>query len=257
MMARDGADWLRTGSWIVLGPLICMVISLAYNGMVFAHDDPIVRNRALQAALILPLLPGLPLFVYFSFKLRELAEVNRKLGIIAATDGLTRCLNRSAFTTLVETKLEHMFAAGLQMHGAFLIVDADNFKTINDRFGHQNGDEALSIIAQAIRSSVRAGDSVGRIGGEEFGIFLPAVDRYAAEIVAERLRNAVSQAIFTVDGQLYPLSVSVGGVVFDDQTQFELLYKMADERLYTAKGEGRNCVRIAGSDGRNEGLAMV
>src|SRR5690606_41976328 len=99
-------------------------------------------------------------------------------------------------------------------------------------------------LARAIRASVRSGDNVGRLGGEEFGVFLPGVDRLNAEIVAERLRRAVERIAFVADDRHHGLTVSVGGVVFDRRTQFEDLFRLADERLYAAKHEGRNTVRI-------------
>jgi diguanylate cyclase (GGDEF)-like protein len=92
------------------------------------------------------------------------------------------------------------------------MIDADNFKSINDLFGHDAGDEALTIIARSIRTILRAGDLVGRMGGEEFGVYLPDVDQRGAEAVAERIRRSVNLAVFAPDGQQRSLSVSIGGV---------------------------------------------
>ena len=91
----------------------------------------------------------------------------------------------------------------------------------------------------------------------EFGVFLPIVDRYGAEIVAERLRRAVEKLAFMADGHHHQLSVSVGGVVFDRRTGFEDLFKMADEQLYAAKDEGRNTVRLIGCATSGAGFAIL
>jgi diguanylate cyclase (GGDEF)-like protein len=125
-----------------------------------------------------------------------------------------------------------------------LIIDADNFKTINDLYGHDAGDEALTILARSIRSVLSAGDLIGRMGGEEFGVFLPGVDQKAAEQMAERVRRAVQLAQFSPNGDAYMLSVSIGGAVFAQSTNFTELFRIADQRLYGAKRSGRNQAAI-------------
>ena len=249
--------WMQIAAWTICGPLFCVLVTLGYNMMTFAPFPAEIRFRAAFAAIVLPLGLVTPFFFYFSLKLRELASANRQLSLLAVTDGLTKCLNRTAFTALVEARLEALVPQGDNIHGALLIINADNFKQINDRFGHHNGDIALTLIARAIRSSVRAGDNVGRLGGEEFGVFLPMVDRCGAETVAERLRRAVEKLAFVADGHRHQLSVSVGGVVFDHRTGFEELFKLADERLYAAKNEGRNTVRLIGCATSGAGFAIL
>jgi diguanylate cyclase len=226
--------------WTVFGPLTCTVIAVGLNSHLFAGLDPLVYERAMASALILPLCVGTPIFFFFSLKLRELAVVNHRLGILAATDGLTACLNRNAFAAQVDLRVSTD-----KRSGALLIVDADKFKLINDRYGHQTGDRALELIAETLRATVRAGDIVGRLGGEEFGIFLPNISPVSAGRVAERLRVAVADTGFIAEGKRHPLSVSIGGVVFDDEASFEALFQQADDRLYYAKQTGRNKVVMA------------
>jgi diguanylate cyclase (GGDEF)-like protein len=247
---------MRIAAWTVGGPLFCVVVALSYNKMTFATFPAEIRLRAAFVAVVVPLGLATPFFFCFSIKLRNLASANRQLSLLAATDGLTNCLNRTAFTVLVKAQLEALVPQGDHVHGALLIIDVDNFKQINDRFGHHNGDVALALIARAICASVRAGDSVGRLGGEEFGVFLPVVDRYGAENLAERLRHSVEKLAFVADGHRHQLSVSVGGVAFDRRTGFEELFKLADERLYAAKKEGRNTVRLVGCATSEAGFAI-
>lgn len=231
------AGWGRPLVWTICGPLACMVIAVSFNAWLFAGMDQKAFEKAMVSAVLLPLCAGVPVFFFIALKMRDLGIANHRLSILAATDGLTACLNRNAFAAHVDRRVEIEHGAG-----ALLIVDADRFKLINDRFGHQAGDAALGLIADTLRNTVRAGDIVGRLGGEEFGIFLPNIDRVSAGRVAERLRLAVADIAFDVEGQRYPLSVSIGGVVFDDTACFEALFRQADERLYHAKQTGRNKV---------------
>ncbi|PXA92891.1 GGDEF domain-containing protein [Nostoc sp. 3335mG] len=230
-------SWSSVAKWTVFGPLGCVVISLVYNAVTFSDLGPEALARAMVAGTVLPLILAIPLFLYLSLRLRMLAITNRRLGLVARTDSLTACLNRGAFTAKVETLLADPHGPRA---GALLMIDADNFKTINDLHGHDAGDEALMVLSRAIRSVLRAGDLIGRMGGEEFGVFLPLVDQKAAELVAERVRRAVQLAQFTPSGEPYLLTVSIGGAVFDGNTTFTELFRIADQRLYGAKHSGRN-----------------
>jgi diguanylate cyclase len=231
-------------SWTFFGTLACVLISVSYNYFIFQSHRPETLHKALWSATVLPIVLAGPLFYYLTKKLRELAIVNHRLTDIAATDSLTECLNRRAFTRNVDQWLSHPDDERKVAVGALLIIDADHFKAVNDRFGHQRGDEALKLIAAAIKDVVRSRDSVGRLGGEEFGIFLPDAAPQRAAIVAERVRRAVSEAEFLPDGVRWRLTVSVGAVVFTQPTNFSELFKIADERLYLAKEMGRNRVEI-------------
>ncbi|MBN9010905.1 MAG: GGDEF domain-containing protein, partial [Rhizobiales bacterium] len=129
-------------------------------------------------------------------------------------------------------------------------VDADHFKTINDRFGHDRGDEALRVIARSIQGLVRGADLVGRVGGEEFGVFLPGSSSRQAEAVAERIRKTINEAEFDADGERTPLSVSVGGAIFRGDVSYADLFHVADQQLYRAKQAGRNRVVVARMPGK-------
>jgi len=194
------------------------------------------------AAAILPILLGGPMLLYFQIQSARLRDANRRLETLASTDSLTNCLNRRAFTGRVVRCLDQTSGSG-----ALLVIDADNFKTVNDRFGHDRGDEVLQMIAQAIRQSVRDTDLVGRIGGEEFGVFLPGAGFESAHHAAERIRAAVNALFVTSDGLVQRLSVSIGGAVCAGEVSFAELFRVADRRLYSAKNGGRNRVKLGGS----------
>lgn len=193
----------------------------------------------LAAAMILPIVLGGPMVFYHLMRHQQLKLANQKLHELASTDWLTACLNRRAFTHEVT---DHLRDIG---EGAFLVIDADHFKVINDHYGHDRGDEVLQLMAATIKANLREGDLVGRIGGEEFGVYLKGANLQSAQIVAERIRRAIERATFMPDGAAHPLSVSVGGAFYDTPISFSDLFRIADQTLYGAKQSGRNRVIVA------------
>jgi diguanylate cyclase len=238
-MVNSAHGWSSVARWTIFGTLACILVAIVFNAVMFHDLAPEALQRALISSTVLPILMAVPLFLYLGIRLRGLAITNRRLGLVARTDGLTACLNRGAFTAKVETQLSEG-----RDSGALLMIDADNFKVINDLFGHDNGDEALMIIARAIRGVLRAGDLVGRMGGEEFAVFMPGVDKSGAEAMAEAIRRSVNHSKFAPDGRNHRLAVSIGGAVFDQPSSFAELFRIADQRLYGAKRAGRNCANI-------------
>jgi diguanylate cyclase (GGDEF)-like protein len=227
----------------IAGTLICMTAALLTVSYTTQFMPPQAQGLTWAASFILPLILSAPICFYFANTLRRLAIAHQKLEVVAAQDSLTTCLNRGAFLTLVDAYLDDVHSE--PPNGAVLLVDADHFKAINDRWGHGVGDDALRLIVSAMRSVVRPIDLIGRIGGEEFAIFLPKLDRPAAEEIAERVRHAVATAPFQPDGQVRPLSVSVGAVVFRGRLSVDALLARADALLYAAKQAGRDRVEFA------------
>lgn len=237
--------WLQLAGWTVFGTLGCIAVSLAVTYAVFRNASAEVLHLGLIEATVLPILLAGPLFFYLTLKLRELAIVNHKLVVAASTDALTACLNRGAFSTRVENVLAGEIARRKRAIGALLVIDADHFKSVNDRFGHAEGDEALRLIVAAIQPCLRGDDMLGRLGGEEFAVFLPGVTPVNAADIAERIRRSVADAPFRPGGNSHVLTVSVGGALFDRPVVFEELFRVADLHLYEAKGAGRNRVELA------------
>jgi len=241
-------DWSARGRarvWalMTLGTLVCIALAFAIDSFDLATggwrwgSDPV--NNFVIPAIVAP-----PIFFFMLDKMRQLAIAHTELMTVASTDSLTSLLNRRAFTELVDGYLKRVEESEKRVGGALLVIDVDHFKTVNDKFGHTTGDEALKLIARTIRDSVRDADLVGRVGGEEFCVFMPGQGPEGAAAVAERIRFAVTQAEFAPDGTRHSLSISVGGVAFDDVTPFSDLYRTADERLYAAKHNGRNRVEF-------------
>ncbi|MGH6763597.1 MAG: GGDEF domain-containing protein [Phyllobacterium sp.] len=167
--------------------------------------------------------------------LAALDEAHKDLEEKSRHDAMTGFLNREAFFE----RLKHFRRRTDQ--GALLLIDADHFKSINDTYGHLVGDEALKLIADAIGSSIRDEDLSGRIGGEEFCIFLPNADVADAHRISERVRYKVEKTDFYPDpGIRHRLTVSIGvAFIHVDQTISQVM-RRADLCLYKAKEEGRN-----------------
>jgi len=234
-------SWGRVILSTVLGTAICVATAVYVDSFNFANMDDAGRVRALLTDVVLPIVLAVPMFLFFTGKLRELAIAHERLTVYASTDGLTQVMNRAAFSTLVDAYLKEVRRQD-GTRGALLIIDADNFKAVNDRYGHDRGDEALITIAQSIKSMIRAPDIVGRLGGEEFGVIMTACDELDAQRVAERIRSSVNDVAFLPNGTAHPLSVSVGGAVFEHTLSFTQLFHEADQQLYRAKQSGRNRV---------------
>jgi diguanylate cyclase (GGDEF)-like protein len=239
-------SWGRVIVSTVAGTAICVAAAVYVDSFNFPAMDGAARLRAILTDVLLPIALAVPLLLFFTGKLRELAIAHRRLTVYAATDSLTQVMNRAAFSTLVDAYLGEVRTAEHRPHGALLIIDADNFKAVNDRYGHDHGDAALVTIAGAIKSMLRAPDIVGRLGGEEFGVFLPGATRAQAETVAERIRQSVHDIAFAPLGTPHRLSISVGGAVFDTTLPFAELFRLADQQLYAAKQRGRDRVAIMG-----------
>jgi diguanylate cyclase (GGDEF)-like protein len=163
------------------------------------------------------------------------------LKMLATTDGLTGLTNRRQFDALARTEWLRFHRYGRPL--SLLIVDVDNFKTINDRFGHDAGDLILKAAADNCNAAKRETDIVARLGGDEFALLLPETGEAAAEIVGERLRKQIHSYSHAFPDEDVQISVSVGvaGATLS-MSAFEVLCKRADEALYEAKGSGRNRV---------------
>lgn len=176
--------------------------------------------------------------------LRELQRTNQTLEQLAATDPLTGAENRRRFIEHVEAQIRRVKRGGAPF--SVLALDLDNFKSINDRYGHQVGDDILKAFVKKCVAAVRPFDSVARVGGEEFMVLLPETALESASIIAERVRNAVASTPFESGTQRLAVTVSIGASQsgLDGDTIDEIL-RVADKRLYSAKHQGRNRVIAA------------
>ena len=177
----------------------------------------------------------------------ELEEKNRELARLASTDPLTELPNRRSFDHTLERELRG--AKRYDDPVSLVLLDLDEFKSINDRFGHHVGDEVLKEVGVRLRDACRAGDQVARIGGEEFALILTRTDEYGAKAAAERTRTLVSETPFATSAGELAVTASLGIACAGGTIGFDArdLFRAADEALYRSKGEGRNRVSIASS----------
>jgi diguanylate cyclase (GGDEF)-like protein len=176
---------------------------------------------------------------------KELLESVHKMEILARTDQLTGILNRRA---IMEKGREELSRSRREGNGlGICLIDIDNLKEINDRFGHLAGDSALRLVAKTIRQLCRDYDQVGRWGGDEFLMFVPNVPRSALREIAERIRFQIDVAdLVSPDGDAIAVQVCIGIAHSGDMeavdNELEHLISLADNGLYVAKGQGRNRV---------------
>jgi diguanylate cyclase (GGDEF)-like protein len=170
----------------------------------------------------------------------QLTDLASQLHRLARVDPLTDLSNRRSLDETLDAALT--VAQRAQRPLAVLLVDIDHFKQVNDTLGHDAGDAVLVDVAQAMRTALRAGDSLGRWGGEEFLAVLPDTDPAGATIVAERLREEVRRTV-TACGR--PVTVTIGVAVHDSDTPKNELITRADAALYVGKASGRDTVRVA------------
>lgn len=218
---------------------ISVALSVILSNLLMETFSAGLNVPGLMVAIVLPLALGGPMTAMFMLKHEQLRHANTQLKRLATVDALTGILNRGAFAAGVEKQLQSRNGKG-----ALLVIDADYFKAINDRYGHDRGDEALRLIADAISANVGPSDIVGRLGGEEFGVYMPNADIEAAGHSAEHICRQINAITFAPDGHTQTLSVSIGGAAHAGPMAFRALYRLADDRLYLAKQAGRNQITL-------------
>ncbi len=169
----------------------------------------------------------------------DLVRNARQLEVLATTDPLTGLFNRRQFLTMTDAEWSRFQRYYRSL--SVLMVDIDHFKSINDRFGHAVGDEAIRAVADICVRGKRKSDAVGRVGGEEFAVLLPETTLSRARTVAERIRKRVEGLTLTADDRPLRLTVSVGvAEAITSMPGVDALMKAADAALYQAKEGGRN-----------------
>jgi diguanylate cyclase (GGDEF)-like protein len=171
----------------------------------------------------------------------DLQVLNKKLKELATRDSLTGILNRGSFFETAQHLL--ILSQRQKSPASFLLVDLDNFKRVNDTYGHFVGDKVLIHFTQTIQKSLRKSDLIGRVGGEEFAIFLPDTGNDDAFQLAEKLRKIISHSVLEVDGKVVAYTVSLGVESSEPKDHLiDELFKRADLKLYGAKDKGRDRV---------------
>lgn len=172
-------------------------------------------------------------------KMENIQSYSDRLEYLANRDSLTGLWNRRKMDQILLSETERSSRYGSSL--SVVMVDIDHFKNVNDNFGHEVGDTVLSSIAALMKNCTRAGDSVGRWGGEEFLVVLPETDVKGALEYAERMRSAVEDNVFHDDIRI---TSSFGVTQYRSGEPVNEFVARADEALYDAKEKGRNRVEI-------------
>ncbi len=167
---------------------------------------------------------------------------------IANTDSLTQLWNRKKILELLEEELNRNFRDNKPV--GVIMLDIDNFKTINDTYGHLIGDKIIIEVASRLQKKVRSYDKIGRYGGDELLLVLPGLSRQDAKNIAERLRKAVCAEKIQTDAGPIDTTVSLGVSIFDKASRpsTKKIIEESDHALYMAKERGRNSSVVSGPD---------
>ncbi len=165
------------------------------------------------------------------------------------TDALTQIHNRRWFFS--------QLPAAPRAGDAFIIIDIDHFKRVNDTFGHAAGDAVLASVAQKMAENLRKSEIFARLGGEEFGIYLPAASDLEPRVVAEKLRNAIQFLDVRLGETDIPVTISAGIAIATHGLQMNELMSIADTALYSAKNLGRNRIELHQSSPSSANVAVA
>jgi diguanylate cyclase (GGDEF)-like protein len=215
-------------------PMLAVAWAMTGNVLIPADDGGYFAVLTISALQAIGLSVAIGRRLASARQERETTRVRQQeLERLAETDPLTGVFNRRGFVSRADAAL----AAG---EGSLVLLDIDRFKAINDSHGHQVGDRALEAVARILEDSLPPGGCVGRLGGEEFGLFVPLIDKAAAVLLAERARESL--AALANPGLTASFGVACSRCSLPD---FQTLYRDADRALYAAKAAGRDRVMAA------------
>jgi diguanylate cyclase (GGDEF)-like protein len=230
---------MRAGRhWLVLDPAHSRAAALVGASLRQAHDELADRLQEMETSVSRG-------FV----QMRALCEELERVRLLSLTDEFTGLPNRRAFYQKLEDELSRARRYGSPI--ALAMIDLDQFKTVNDVYGHSAGDTVLGCYANCVLSEVRHHDVVARYGGEEFAIMFPSTAREGAVRALEKLRRLAARTRCKLaDGRSIEVpSFSAGVTVTDGDDGIDTLLGRADRALYRAKGRGRNRIEIELRDG--------
>jgi len=172
---------------------------------------------------------------------KDLADLNQQLYELATKDDMTKLFNRRHFLELAQREVNQLHRT--KNMGVVLMIDIDHFKDVNDNYGHAAGDQAIINVANILKDNLREYDIVGRVGGEEFSMFLPNSDIGVSSQIAERIRSKVANSSTLFKENSISITISIGLTTRkDNENSIDSMLHRADKALYQAKNSGRNKV---------------
>ena len=179
---------------------------------------------------------------YITGLLIKIHQLEKESKALATYDVLTGLLTRHAFLTNIESVFKRTVRKGTLLTLAY--IDIDDFKNINDVYGHAAGDEVLKSFGFTVRNNLRDSDFVGRIGGEEFALALPDTNTKNAISILDKIRLSTKNKGVEINDQMIYFTISTGVTQYEhnNQVSFEQLAKQSDDALYMAKNNGKDCI---------------
>lgn len=228
---------------VIISTIISIALSLFVTAILHRTTgiDPTLVLRSYSIAFIIPLLVA-PTVTYVLTKLLfQTFELENKLRALASTDYLTQLLNRREWMKQAESHIN--LASRNNSHFAVLMIDLDDFKTVNDSYGHLFGDKTLTLFGETINQLCRTSDIAARFGGEEFIILLPETTEEQALLFTKRLHSSIRSLSLKHRNETIQITISIGVCINhpNQKLNLELLISRADKALYQAKYQGKNC----------------
>ena len=228
---------LKTGQFLSLLSALTLIGVQIAAGLEYSHPIFYFLNTLVRTAI----------YVILTDLVDKLKKTQKKEQLAARTDFVTGVANRRYFHELLETEIERIRRYPHPI--TVVYMDMDNFKQVNDLFGHKMGDEVLRCIASELKSKLRKTDIIARLGGDEFALLLPSARLTEAEVVISKVRTNLTEEMRQRN---WPVTFSMGAVVcIAPPHSAEQIIDMADELMYEVKNSTKNNVRFTTWDGKN------
>ena len=192
--------------------------------------------------------------IIFAVKMTSLV---RQLENLATTDSLTGIANRRSFLEKVEREIEMSAPGRLNTSNALIMYDIDDFKKVNDAYGHAAGDCVLCAVVEAVKKQLRSYDIIARYGGEEFVVFMPSSKEDSLYKIAKRLCSAIEEHEISYTGTRISVTASFGAVQMSPGSNFNDAMLAVDEAMYKAKHNGKNQVVVGNIKKSGESAEQV
>ena len=227
---------------VALITLFSILFSIMGNLVVSYCMDLTIDLRASILSILMPLIIAPSVSWYIMGLYIKISLMEKKFELLSTYDTLTGVMTRMAFLAHSETLYRLMQRNGASF--SLVYIDLDDFKKINDTYGHSGGDEVLKSFGTLMRENVRKSDLIGRLGGEEFSLALPNTDVKSAEGLLNKIRQHVADTIVQYGDQTigYTISVGITSSSHQGEQSLDTLIKDADKALYRAKELGKNQV---------------
>ena len=247
-MLPQWAKKLGRRKLVIIISILSTLLSLGISSLLHWMVDGEIEISGLLVAALVPLVITPTVGGFFFRAYFELDEVKTKMAHLSVTDDLTQVYNRRYFIGRAHYELARAKRYGHTF--SMLLFDLDDFKQINDEYGHPAGDEVLCMVANTCLRESREVDVLARYGGDEFALLIPSLQQTQAVQYAERLRRILSESIVEYEGHQLQTTASVGVVTWTPAIiELERLIYLMDKALYAAKHAGKDTIRVSETEG--------